>query len=242
VFKPALIVTCLAVGFCFAQQAEKAEKPERPEQKAQSAADQPKVKVNYLNVCAPPAEDQAEIKSAFAKIPARPAFGPDFEISRGHATLQESPDSRFVRLRRDMAVDSPFLTAQYSISRDNSNIIETLVLRTRDAKQFHEISLEDRVSSGAASPATVLSVETPVSRIRLERFTKNSIVLARCPEADQNAYEPLFREASDVMARYRKALGLATTFRSDLNWLTTSASPVVSKQPLSSKSVQKKQP
>ncbi len=232
--KPALIVICLAGSLCFAQEAEK---------KTQPATDQPQVKVHYLNVCAPPAEDQAEIKSAFAKIPAKPGFGPDFEVSRGHATLQDSPDSRFVRLRRDMAADSPFLTAQYSISRDSSNIIETLVLRLRDPKQFHEISLEDRVSSSAASPVTVLSTETPVSRIRLERFSKNSIVLARCQEADQSAYDPLFREASDIMSRYRKALGLATAFRYDVNWLTSSAAPAASsKQTSGTKAAQKKQP
>lgn len=231
--KPALIVACLAGSLCFAQEAEKKQQP---------ATDQPQVKVHYLNVCAPPAEDQAEIKSAFAKIPAKPGFGPDFEVSRGHATLQDSPDSRFVRLRRDMAADSPFLTAQYSISRDASNIVETLVLRLRDPKQFHEISMEDRVSSSAASPATVLSTETPVSRIRLERFSKNSIVLARCQEADQSAYDPLFREASDIMARYRKALGLATAFRYDVNWLTNSAPVASSKPTAGAKAAQKKQP
>ncbi len=231
--KPALIVACLAGSFCVAQETEK---------KTQPATDQPQVKVHYLNVCAPPAEDQAEIKSAFAKIPAKPGFGPDFEVSRGHATLQDSPDSRFVRLRRDMAADSPFLTAQYSISRDASNIIETLVLRLRDPKQFHEISMEDRVSSSAASPTTVLSTETPVSRIRLERFSKNSIVLARCQESDQSAYEPLFREASDIMSRYRKALGLATTFRYDVNWLTNSAPVASSKPTAGAKPAQKKQP
>lgn len=234
--KPALIAACFLAALCSAQQAEKAEKKDQP------AAGQPQVKVHYLNVCAPPAEDQAEIKAAFSKIPGRPAFGPDFEISRGHATMQDSPDSRFVRLRRDLPADSPFLTAQYSISRDNSNIIETLVLRMRDPKQFHELSLEDRVSSSAASPATVLSTETPVSRVRLERFTKNSIVLARCPEADQSAYDPLFREASEIMVRYRKALGLGSAFRYDVNWLTSSGTTSGSPQTAGTKPAQKRQP
>jgi hypothetical protein len=117
------------------------------------------------------------------------------------------------------------------------------VLRLRDPKQFHEMSLEDRVSASAASPATVLSTETPVNRIRLERFSKNSIVLARCPEGDQSAYDRLFREASDIMSRYRKALGLATAFRYDVNWLTNSASPAASSKPAAStKAAQKKQP
>ena len=42
--------------------------------------------------------------------------------------------------------------------------------------------------------------------------------------ADQTAYEPLFRQASDIMAQYRQALGLRGAFRSDIAWLT-GASP-----------------
>lgn len=180
---------------------------------------QPPVKVNYLNVCAPGSEEQAEIKSAFAKVAARPAFAQDFEVSRGRTTVEDSKQSRFVRLRKDMSVESPLLTAQYSISSDDTNIIETLVVRTRDPKQFHELALEDRVTSGAASPATILALETPVTRIRLERFSKNSIVLTRCPDQNQSAYEPLFKQATDIMSEYRKAMGLRVTLGSDINWI-----------------------
>jgi hypothetical protein len=45
-------------------------------------------------------------------------------------------------------------------------------------------------------------------------------VLARCPDADQSAYEPLFRNAADLMARYRKAMGLRSAFRADIGWLS----------------------
>jgi len=138
---------------------------------------QPPVKVNYLNVCAPGTEEQAEIKSAFAKVAAKPTFAHDFEVSRGRTTVEGSRDSRFVRLRKDMSVESPLLTTQYSISSDDTNIVETLVVRTRDTRQFHELALEDRVTSGAVAPASILAIETPVTRIRLERFSKNSIVL-----------------------------------------------------------------
>jgi hypothetical protein len=60
----------------------------------------------------------------------------------------------------------------------------------------------------------MLAVSTPVSRVRLERFGKSSVALARCqateggPAPDQSAYEPLFRSASEVMANYRSLLGV----------------------------------
>ncbi len=207
--KSALILTFFVAGIASAQQAQKPPEPQAT----------PGVKVNVLNVCTPSAEDQAQIRNAFAKVAARPGFGRDFEISRGRTTLENAEDSKFVRLRRDLAPESPLMTAQYSISADPSNTIETLVLRMRDPKEFHELSLEDRVSTGATSPAALLNLDTPVSRIRLERFTKGSIVLARCQGADQSAYEPLFRQASEIMSQYRKALGLRSTFKTDINWL-----------------------
>ncbi len=213
--KPAFIltvVTCLLASAPGRQ----------PEKKPDQQQDQPKMKINVLNVCTPPTEEQTEIKNAFARVSGKPAFSHDFEVSRGQATMQNQPESKFVRLRRDMASESPLLAAQYSMSTDAANTIETLVLRMRDPKQFHELSLEDRISTGAASPSTVLSVDTPVTRIRLERFSKNSIVLTRCPEVDQSAYEPLFSQASNLMSQYRRALGLRDTFRSDINWLNGS--------------------
>jgi len=79
--------------------------------------------------------------------------------------------------------------------------------------------MENRVSAGAAAPLAVLQVDTPTSRVRIERLNKSSAVLARCPEVDQNAYEPVFRQASGIMARYRTALGLRNAFRSDIAWL-----------------------
>jgi hypothetical protein len=185
---------------------------------------QPPVKVTYLNVCAPGTEEQAEIKSAFARVAARPAFARDFEVSRGRTTVEDSKDSRFVRLRKDMSVESALLTAQYSISSDDTNTIETLVVRTRDPKQFHELALEDRVTSGAVAAASVLSMDTPVTRIRLERFSKPSIVLTRCPDQNQSAYEPLFRQATDIMSEYRKAMGLRSTLSGDINWINASES------------------
>jgi hypothetical protein len=188
----------------------------------QQNEDQPKVKVNVLNVCTPSTEEQAALKSALSRVSGNPAFADDFEISRGRATLKDAPASKFVRLRRDFASQSPMLTVQYSMSNDEKTTIETLVLRMRDTKEFFEISFEDRVSAGAASPLSVVLTDTPAARIRIERLGKSSIVLARCEGADQSVYEPLFKQASDLTAHYRGALGLRTAFRPDIAWLATS--------------------
>ena len=177
------------------------------------------MKVNVLNVCSPSSGDQAVLRDALAKAKAATPFAADFEIARGRATLKDAPPSKYVRLRRDVGPQSPWETAQYSMSRDPQNTVETLVLRLRDPKEFHELSIEDRISSDAASAATVLGSDTPASRIRVERLGKSSVALARCPDANQSAYESLFAEASAIMAKYRKELGLRSEFREDVTWL-----------------------
>lgn len=181
--------------------------------------EEPKIKVNILNVCTPSAEEQAILKSALSKVSGNPAFAEDFEISRGRASLKDAPNSKFVRLRRDFAPQASMMTAQYSMSIDDKAVIETLVLRMRDPKELHEISFEDRVSPDAASPIAIVGTDTPPARIRIERLGKSSVVLSRCETADQSAYEPLFKQASELMAKYRVALGLRTSFRHDIAWL-----------------------
>ncbi len=188
-------------------------------QQAQQPASQPQVKVNILNVCTPSAEEQAVIKGALDRVPAKPAFISDFEMTRGRVTMKDAPASRFVRLRREFSADSPLLTVQYSISTDTDSTVELLVFREREAKEFHEVAIEDRVSAGAASPVAVVSIDTPINRIKIERFGKSSVGLTRCEGADQSVYEPFFKQASEIMARYRAALGLRTAFRSDVAWL-----------------------
>lgn len=220
VLKPALLALFFLTAVAPAQQAQ------TPPQRQAT----PSIKVNVLNVCSPSTEDQAVLKNALAKARTRTVFAEDFEIARGRATVGDAPSSRYVRLRRDLPPESPLLTAQYSMSRDERNTIETLVLRMRDPKEFHELVLEDRVSTEAASPLTVLAADTPASRIRIERLGKSSVTLARCAGAGQNAYEPLFREASELMVQYRKALGLRDSFRQDINWLGN-ATPAKSSAP-----------
>jgi len=185
------------------------------------------VKVNVLNVCTPTADDQKELSSALAKVPAKPAFAKDFEVARGHSTLdpnmpmagmEKLPSSAtvasdWVRIRREFPAGAAFANVQYSFSTDAGTMIETLVLRVRDPKDLMQVSVEDSASA-VTSASAMLSSDTPVSRIRLERFGKPSVALSRCPAeegrpaTDQSAYEPIFRAASAVLTRYRDALSV----------------------------------
>ena len=118
----------------------------------------------------------------------------------------------WVRVRREFPGTTPFSNVQYSFSVDSKNMVETLVLRVRDPKDVIQISIEDSAST-VTSASAMLSTSTPVSRVKLERFGKASVALARCsgeegtPATDQSAYEPIFRAASSIMERYRDALG-----------------------------------
>lgn len=209
-----LIVTAMAAS-AFAQQP-----PANPQQ--------PPVKVNVINVCAPSADEQKELAAALAKVPGKPAFSKDYEVARGHSTLDQSAPipgmpalpagavsaADWVRVRREFPDAALFSNVQYSFSVDSANMVETLVLRVRDPKDkdLMQVSIEDSAST-VASAAAMLSTSTPVSRVKLERFGKSSVVLTRCaggegtPATDQTAYEPIFRAASSIMERYRDALG-----------------------------------
>ena len=201
------------------------------------AAQQPQVKVNMLNVCTPSAEEQKEIASALSRVPRQPLFGNDFEVSRGRSTLTDMPSfmpagasshvageppiASYVRMRREFSVQALFSSVQYSFSNDGQMMVETLVLHVRDPKDLIMVSLEDSASSVTSSEA-MLTANTPVSRVRLERFGKSSIALARCsasengPAPDQSVYEPLFSSASEVLANYRHLLGVKTIVPEEL--------------------------
>ena len=184
-------------------------------QKAPQAA--PPVQVNVVNVCMPTSDEQKDIAETLAKIPARPAFAPDFEITRGRTVIPNAPVSNWVRMRREFGAESPFSSVQYAVTVDDKGIVETMVFRAREGSDLVQVSLEDRVTSG--TPAAVLSADTPPNRIRVERVGKATRGLARCPEADQSVYEPLFVKGSDVLMQYRKALRIASTAGAELSRL-----------------------
>lgn len=199
---------------------------------------QPPVKVNVLNVCTPSEEEQKEISSALARVPKQPMFSQDFEVARGRSSLAEAPGflqagqsaqlsdepsiANWVRLRREFSVQALFSTVQYSFSDDSKNMIETLVLHVRDPKDLVQLSIEDSASA-VASPASMLAASSPASRIKLERFGRSSVVLARCtgteggPPPDQSAYEPLFASASAIMTNYRALLSAQRTIPDELS-------------------------
>lgn len=225
---PKLILTF--TGFLLTLPAISQQAPENP-------STQPQVKVNMLNVCTPSAEEQKEIAAALARVPKQPLFAADFEISHGLSTLTDAPNflqpghsvqmsdeqsvARYVRIRREFAVQALFASVQYSFSNDGQNMVETLVLHVRDPKDLIQVSMEDSASA-ISSPANMVAANTPASRVRLERFGKSSIALARCtgsengPPPDQSAYEPLFRSASEVLANYRSLLGVRHTVPGEL--------------------------
>ena len=179
----------------------------------------PPVKVNILNVCSPAAEDQKEIAAALARIPAQPKFGSDFEVSRGHSTPPEGVASNWVRIRHDFVAESPFSTAQYQFSVDAKRIREGVVLQRRELKEATQVSFENEVTDGS-TPAAVLASDTPVARIRVERFGKSSLTLVRCPAVDQSAYEPLFHAASGLLTQYRAALNARSIVPGELQELS----------------------
>jgi len=194
---------------------------------AQQSSTQPPVKVSMLNVCSPSADDQKELSAALARVPTKPVFAKDYEVARGHSTLDANTPmpgmpalpsgavsaANWVRVRREFPGGGLFSNVQYSFSVDADNMVETLVLRVRDPKDLMEVAIEDSAST-ITSAGVMLSANTPAARVKLERFGKSSIVLARCsaaegkPAPNQSAYEAIFRAASEVLNRYRDALGV----------------------------------
>ncbi|HVP42452.1 MAG TPA: hypothetical protein VMS96_03420 [Terriglobales bacterium] len=173
------------------------------------------VQVNVMNVCNPSDDEQKGIAAALQRLPLKPRFAPDFEVARGRTTFPDAPISTWARIRREFQPDFPFASVQYSVSLDEKALIETLVFRVRDAKDLLSVTLEDRMSTVTA-PAAALATDTPASRVKIERFGRNSLGLARCEQADQAAYQPLFDTASKVLAQYRSLLGARATIPAEL--------------------------
>jgi hypothetical protein len=232
VISKALLVALASSSVLFAQQA------------PGNAPNQPQVKVNVLNVCTPSTEEQKEIYAALARIPKQPLFSQDFEISHGVSTLTDAPNflqpgqnthvagepsvARYVRIRREFSVQALFSSVQYSFSDDGQNMVETLVFHVRDPKELIQVSMEDSASA-IGTDAAMVAANTPASRVRLERYGKSSIALARCnasengPAPDQSAYEPLFQTASEALTSYRRLLGVKHTVPAELTQIPPSS-------------------
>jgi hypothetical protein len=227
VFPNKILITTFAAILTATVLAQAQEPAAQPPAAQPSATKQPPVKVSMLNVCSPSADDQKELSAALAKVPTKPGFTKDYEVARGHSTLDPNTPmpglpalpsgatsaANWVRVRREFPGAALFSNVQYSFSVDADNMVETLVLRVRDPRDLMEVAIEDSASA-ITSAAVMLSANTPAARVKLERFGKSSIVLARCSAAEgkaapnQSTYEPIFQAASEVLNRYRDALGV----------------------------------
>ena len=174
-----------------------------------------RVQINVINVCTPSEAEVREMQAALVRIPAKPRFTSDFEISRGRSSV-DAGVSRWVRVRREFGADSPFTTAQYTMAVDleAGAITETLALRLREAKDVVQVALESSVTAG--DPAAVLASDTPASHVSVERFGKAPLALKRCPQADQASSQPVFQSASTLLAAYRAALSVRSFVPADL--------------------------
>jgi hypothetical protein len=125
-----------------------------------------------------------------------------------------------VRLRREFTPNSLLSNVQFLFTTAGKGIDETLVFHLKASKpgDAMQVSLQNEVTAG--TPAEVLNADTPPNRVRLERYGQSSLILARCPEADQHAYESLFRMAGERFARYRAAMGIRTTVGAELKRLS----------------------
>jgi hypothetical protein len=185
---------------------------------------EPKIQVNFLNSCHPPSADLDEMNRALARVKEKPKFSADFEIARGVTTLTEaeahatgvradSGPSAWVRIRHEFPEKALLSDAQYSLSVEGGSASEALALHLRDSKEALQILISDSVT-GSATEA--VQADTPPDRVRVERFGKSSIVLARCPGIDQSAYEPVFQTAGEILVTYRSAMAVKTVAPAEL--------------------------
>jgi hypothetical protein len=191
-----------------------------------ATAPQTKIQVNFLNSCRPAQGDLEEMGRALARVKQRPLFAADFEVSRGLTTLTEAEAraagapagsgntvSTYVRIRKEFPENAVLTDAQYSLSVEGNSASEVLALHMRDSREVLQILISDSVVGSAAQ---AVKVDTPPDRIRVERFGKASIVLARCGAVDQSAFEPLFQTAANILEEYRAAMAVKRVVPSEL--------------------------
>jgi len=218
--RDALRVCVLLPGLLAAAPAQQTPSP------APAEAPQTQIQVNFLNPCRPAPADLEEMGRALAGVKQTPKFSSDFEISRGLTTLTEAEaraagvaaasgatPSAWVRIRREFPDKAPLTDVQYSLSVDTGSASESLALHLRDSREVLQILISDAVKGSAAQ---LVNADTPPERIRIERFGKSSIVLARCGGIDQSAYEPLFQTAGEILAKYRAAMAVKTVVPAEL--------------------------
>ena len=118
-----------------------------------------------------------------------------------------------MRIQREFPDKAPLTDVQYSLSVEAGEASESLALHLRDSREVLQILISDAVKGSAAE---AVKADTPPERIRIERFGKASIVLARCGGIDQSAYEPLFQTAGEILQKYRTAMAVKTVVPAEL--------------------------
>jgi len=227
-----LLLILVLISFSLAQQPEKPPSTaETQRSDAQKKDDNPQIRMNVLHVCSPGEAEKQALSAAMAKVPHTVNFNQDFELTRGVATMKDAKPARYLRLRRELTGEGTFANVLYSLSTDNEVTTETLVLKTRDQKELVSVSFDVSVTAASSAPESLLMVDSPPTRIRVERPGKNAVVLARCERGGQEAYDPLFHQASGLMSQLRSALGLRGVFKNDIAWLNANEKPLVSQPP-----------
>jgi hypothetical protein len=191
------------------------------------AQEKPKLQLNVMNVCTPNEAEQAQLAAALAKLSERPVFGPDFEVARGRTTGPEGAVD-WVRLRREFSRNPTLSNVQFIFSNGlqpatasgRRQVSEKLVFHANASRPGEPLQISLEHESEGETAAQVLGSETSPNRIRLERFGSPSLVLARCSQADQSAYEPLFRTAAARFATYRTALRVRSVVAAELTSLS----------------------
>jgi len=137
VHSKALLLVCVMTTISLAQQPEKLpSNAETQKQDALKKDDKPQIRMNVLKVCSPDDAEKQVLAAALAKVPHAVNFNQDFELTRGVATLKDAKPARYLRLRRELAGENTFANVLYSLSTDNEVTTETLVLKTRDQKNW----------------------------------------------------------------------------------------------------------
>ena len=131
----------------------------------------------------------------------------DFEISRGVTTLTEAEaratgaprgqrrhavavGANSQGVSREGAADGRAIFAE----RGGGSASEALALHLRDSREVLQILISDTVNGSAAQ---VVKAATPPDRIRIERFGKGSIVLARCGASISRLTSRCFRRRAE---------------------------------------------
>ena len=135
------------------------------------------------------------------------------EAGQGGHVADEPSVASYVRIRREFSVQALFSSVQYSFSNDGTNMVETLVLHVRDPKDLIQVSMEDSASSVTSRRRHAWlqysGQPRPPGALRQVLGRAGPMLGSRrWSGAGPERLRTLFRGASDVLANYRRLLGV----------------------------------